>query len=113
MRSKRCWTSLPYLLGGWLPPPEQRVRPSLLAAWGLVLLQVQLRHAIYFLLQKFAEEKPPWLLWLSPSSCRRARCARYAWAFRCCTHATNASTPSIISVRSGKTTSKRAAAATQ
>jgi hypothetical protein len=56
MRSKRCWTSIPYLLGGWLPPPEQRVRPSLLAAWGLVLLQVKLRHEIYFLLQKLAED---------------------------------------------------------
>src|SRR5262245_32850783 len=41
-----------------------------------------------------------------PSSCRRARCARYAWWLRCCTHAMNASTPSTVDVRKGKTTSK-------
>src|SRR5262245_51047312 len=40
-----------------------------------------------------------------PSSWRRTRCARYAWWLRCCTHAMNSSTPSIVYVRKGKTTS--------
>src|SRR4030095_6526037 len=40
-----------------------------------------------------------------PSSWRRTRCARYAWWLRCCTHAMNSSTPSIVYVRRGKTTS--------
>ena len=29
---------------------------------------------------------------------------RYAWWLRCCTHAMNSSTPSIVYVRKGKTT---------
>jgi hypothetical protein len=43
MLSNRRWISIPCLLGGWLPPPGQRVRKRLRAAQSMVLLQVKLR----------------------------------------------------------------------
>jgi len=40
-----------------------------------------------------------------PSSCRCARCARYAWELRCCTQAMHSSPPAIVDLRKGKMTS--------
>ena len=43
-------------------------------------------------------------LWRSPSSFRRARCARYAWCWRCCPHATHSRASAMVYGRRGKTT---------